>query len=170
MKRLAAPLVLLALSGATVACAAEHPLQAFFPGTDTCFSRVYDRAHLAKHPKQRVTSIQIFHPFHGATSPGDIDYRMAIRFRLKGKRGDYGPVSLYCKAQAEGTAGCFVEGDGGRITLSKGANDTLVLTLTRLQLEGEFDFSPDLAEGGDDRVLVLRKAPMKACPSNKDEG
>jgi hypothetical protein len=169
MRRLRPILTAGLLFAAGAASAAEHPLKSFFPGTDTCFSRVYDKQHLAKHPKQRVSSIQIVHPFPYATSPGRIDYRMALRFKLKGKRGDYGPISVYCEAIADGTASCFIEGDGGRLKLSKGANDTLVVTVERLELEGEFDVSPDLAKGGDDRVLVLRRAPMSACPNNKPE-
>ena len=155
------------LCAAAPALAAEHPLASFFPGTNTCYSRIYDKNHLVRHPKQRVVGVQIVHPFFAATSSEAVDYRMAISFRLKGTRDKFGPISTYCQAIADGTAKCSVEADGGRFTLSRGANNTLVITIDRLQLEGQNDFSPDLGHGGDDRVLVLQKSPMKACPDNK---
>jgi hypothetical protein len=40
---------------------------------------------------------------------------------------------------------------------------SLLLTIASMEVEGENDFSPDLAMGGDDRVVRLFAGPKSAC-------
>ena len=58
---------------------------------------------------------------------------------------------------------CSVEGDAGYFKLSPNGEGLRVTIDDRLHLEGSVSFSPDLAEGGDDRVLLLHPSPAEAC-------
>lgn len=152
----------LLIAAAGTANANEHPMKPFFPGTDTCYARTYSAAHLKSHPKQRVRVFQIVHPFAYASTDVGADFLMAVSFQLKGRKDRFGPMSTYCKGEPDGTASCTVEGDMGRFKLSRGTGNALIVTINDLSDEG----GPDLGKGGDDKVIVLHKAPMKACPRN----
>ena len=47
---------------------------------------------------------------------------------------------------------------------AEGAN--MLLTIERIEAEGPQDFSPDLAVGGDDRIVRLFPSSMKSCPKD----
>ena len=66
---------------------------------------------------------------------------------------------------AAGTVHCQLEADGGRFTMRADGHN-LLLTIERIEVEGPQDFSPDLAVGGDDRVVRLFPSPMKSCPKD----
>jgi hypothetical protein len=59
-------LVLMLASVVTATVALSLPVGAqsraplFVADQEACFGRVYDRAHLARHPNQKVTSLHIF--------------------------------------------------------------------------------------------------------------
>jgi hypothetical protein len=44
----------------TTPAGAQAPAPLFTADQEACFGRVYDRAHLASHPNQKVTSLHIF--------------------------------------------------------------------------------------------------------------
>jgi hypothetical protein len=67
----------------------------------------------------------------------------------------------FCE-DAAGTVHCQVEADSGRFTIeTEGPN--LLLRIERIEVEGPESFSPDLAVGGDDRVVRLFPAPKSSC-------
>lgn len=59
---------------------ASHPLTA---GADFCFSRSYDRKHLASHPGQTVTAVQMMgrNAWRAAPSPGNVYATLIVAFR-----------------------------------------------------------------------------------------
>ena len=154
-----------ALFAAMPAGAAEHPMKTWFAGKDVCYSRVYPASHLASHPRQRLAGIQLVHPFPYA-DPSSA-FRLGLRYSLKTRGATYGAISVGCEGNADGGLDCSIEGDQGRFRLTPGPGAALTMRIERMEVEGRQDFSPDLGQGGDDNVVILRKSPMNACPSNR---
>lgn len=76
-----------------------------------CFTRTYDRGHLAQHPNQivRAVKLRIYRP-----PPGDLSkYWFLAQFRLRGQ-DEALRTSGICNENASGLH-CFVECDGGGV-------------------------------------------------------
>lgn len=128
----------------------------------TCFARSYDSQHLASHPLQRLTQFSVRESTLGnANEPGW--FTVSLSFTLKGDPQRF-QSEAFCE-DAAGTVHCHVEADGGRFTMrADGAH--LLLNIERIEVEGPEDFSPDLARGGDDRVVLLFPSTIKSCPKD----
>lgn len=95
-----------------------------------CFVRLYDAAHMAAHPKQKVTGIAFAYvpsrTFEGEGEPQPMwdqyseipSFSAQIIVTLKGeKRTGFG--SAYCQAGSDkNQIACGIEGDGGSFTLN----------------------------------------------------
>ena len=142
--------------GAAIMAAA--PAQAallddYFGGGGSCYSRVYDRAHLASHPDQLVTEIHL-----GSSTiadPGFDGTLLEFGFTLRG--GNRYSAVAYCERN-----GCGLEGDGGNFALARDGNALQLSVGDFLALEGARDFSPDLTES-DDTVFLLYPSRASAC-------
>lgn len=146
------PLLLAAPAGAVPA------FKDWTPG-NPCYARTYDAKHLAAHPKQQLT--------HFALSASSLnpplqkgEFEVTFSFRVKGHKEVYESEGI-CRGGPL-TATCGVEADGGQFTM-KADGDGLLLTITRIAVEGETDFSPDIGVGGDDRKVRLHLAAKSAC-------
>lgn len=133
----------------------------YLKGTEVCFGRVYDAAHMNRHPRQTVTRISLIHPNPYAESR---ELQLGLALQLKEKAGWYGGISLRCDPFGTSTLSCGVEGDGGTLAIDAVGLNSVRLRLARLQLEGEQDFSGDIAAEPDNRVMMLRRLPRQACP------
>lgn len=126
----------------------------------TCFARSYDKRHLSAHPLQRLTRFSLRESTLGnPVRPGF--FAVSLSFKLKGD-----PELFQAEASCEdatGTVSCEIEADGGEFTL-RADGPNLLLTIKRMEIEGPQDFSPNLGEGGDDRVVRLMPSPRAACP------
>src|SRR5262245_23637585 len=85
------------------------------PDAFGCFTRTYDRAHLAQHPDQVVTAVmlRIYRP-----PPGNADkYWFLAQFRLRGKDGALRTNGI-CSETAQGLC-WLVEGYGGGVLVTR---------------------------------------------------
>ncbi len=125
-------------------------------GQPPCYARSYESEHLRKHPRQRLVSLMLMPAV--VAGEGDIELRFA--FRLKDDPDPYAGL-IVCREQGRGLD-CLVEGDGGALRIDRVGN-SLKLTVARWSVEGARGFSPDLGQGGDDRVILVRRAPAAVC-------
>jgi hypothetical protein len=130
-------------------------------GIRPCYARTYTGAHLAEHPRQKVTQF-----FLTASRVDDgrppRSFAMDFGFRLKGSSDLFAAMAA-CTARGDG-ATCAVEGDGGGFTLTPRPDGLLVTVETRLEVEGTESFSPNLHES-DDREFRLYASPPEECVS-----
>jgi hypothetical protein len=156
-------LVILAAAFAAAAfpALAASSLSATLGRRGACFARTYDTAHLRTHPRQTV---RVF--FLGDAGPAwrstveRGQFAVSFGFRLVGRPLDVYAGTAMCRASGGG-ATCDIEGDGGTFSVvPNGAG--LRVTVQRMELEGEHDFSPDIARA-DNRVMLLQPAAPSHC-------
>ena len=151
----------------------------FVADQEACFGRVYDRAHLAARPNQRVTSVHIFR--HLGERPEAENWRANSRdeeikrFRETGyaevqafvtfrNRTGYFHNWLVCAKEAKEGTHCSVECDGGSFDLKRESAGTVLLNNNGFSLSGcgeddEVYFSP----GRDDKVFRLEAKALAIC-------
>jgi len=111
-----------------------------------CYVRKYDPAHMNSHPNQVVTAISL----ETSRQHPDKD-RLALTLEFSVRQGAHYSAEAYCTAANDR---CSVEGDGGSFRLT-GDGPRIKLTVGDfLAIEGQEDFSPNLADS-DDRVFLL---------------
>ena len=144
------------------------------PGHKACYRRVYDKAHLAAHPKQTVTGMTFLirvvrydaqgERYHTpATKPDDwigYQFAMAVDRRREGR-------TLRTSGDCFGfdSARCSVDCDGGGVTLENPEADVLLVRLTDygIRMSGSCEGGAMLKPGSDDKVFRLAKAADKVC-------
>jgi hypothetical protein len=166
----------------------ESPLPSHLPlKTEACFGRTYDAAHLAAHPKQRVTSFYLareFKPdpnlefeqtseqemkdYDGANS--SIGVSAYVRFR--DRKGVY-TNGLSCHKYENNRVRCGVDCDGGSFNL-KISGPSLLLENEGFVVVGGCGASEDEQEneehvspGADDKVFRLDPKPAAACVAER---
>src|SRR5260370_27170063 len=110
-----------------------------------CFTRTYDRAHLAQHPDQVVTAVKlrIYRP-----PPGNADkYWFLAHFALRGKDETL-PTHGICNEKASGLR-CLVECDGGGVDVVPRARDA-TMHLDRISGPACDEDSGRVVTGGQD--------------------
>lgn len=111
-----------------------------------CFVRKYDAAHMRSHPGQLVTQISL------ETSASQTERRrLALSLEFEIRDGAHYSAEAYC-TRADDV--CSIEGDGGSFSLSRKGGQVRLSVGDFLAVEGDTDFSPDLATS-DDRVFLL---------------
>lgn len=137
-----------------------------------CFVRRYDAAHLARHPKQKVTAMKLLvtaqkpEPDHGDA------YSFQISLKHRAHHGGY-ESSGFCRhvrvapASAELRFGCGVECDGGGIDLAlKPDNNVAMVGVERLRIwphnKPDDEASEDL-DGDDDKLFRLDRTDPRDC-------
>src|SRR5439155_4998030 len=147
------------------------------------FGRIYDRAHLASHPAQKVTSIHIFRslgerreaenwradqrPKRIATFREDGRTEVEAFVTFRDRRGTFFN-SLTCNREDRNGVHCFIDCDGGSFTLKRESANTALLNNEGFVLIGgcgsdveegkEVYFSP----GKDDKVFRLERKSVEA--------
>lgn len=130
-----------------------EPLRVRFT-RETCFSRTYDDAHLAKNPKQNVRAIKIakLTPKDDAEPP-----LYPLSFRLTLRSGETVERTATCSPDSYVYA-CNLNPDKGEpgfeITLARGAGDNIVLR----DAKGAFGKLFPRKLGADDTVFRLQSA------------
>ena len=136
----------------TSVCAA--PMDELFEDYGTCYAAQYGDAHLAAHPKQRVTAIYLSN-----TARPDPKYDgVLLEFGFVLRDGELYTSRAYC---SEGDR-CSLEGDGGTFEVSMRGADIRLDVLGHLGLEGDNGWSGDLSKS-DDRVFVISRQSPRAC-------
>lgn len=110
-----------------------------------CYIRQYDAAHMRAHPDQVVRQVNL------ELSPSDAPKGttpLHLQFTLR--QGSVYGADAYCTTNDR----CLIEGDGGSFALAERGKAIRLSVGDFLALEGNEDFSPNLAES-DDRVFLL---------------
>lgn len=124
-----------------------------------CYARAYDEAHMAAHPRQRVT--QFYVTANGSEDAATHAFIVDFGFTVKDSADVYfGSAS--CDSTPD-VAKCWADGDGGTFTLEAFDGGLEVRVGPYLALEGRASFSPDLGQGGDDKVIRLYPGTQAAC-------
>jgi hypothetical protein len=144
--------------------------------TYACFVRRYDAEHLARHPKQKVSTMKLLvvagHPPEESYTP----YSFRLGFKYRHRKGDWdssgscGQIQDTDKGQ-EVKFACSVDCDGGGIAigLAKGNDATLVrVERVRIWQNSKPDEEPGtdaLTGGEDDKIFRLDRTDLKECES-----
>ena len=179
-----APVGLVALFMTTVA-AAQTVDKTFPQNRPTCHARVYDAAHLAAHPKQRVEAISFERRAREIAAEkvfiasGEMTEEIiaaTLRVRLRGDRMSH-VVQLECEGARNGARYCEVPAcPGGEIGLMPDGARAIRLSLGGKLRNGSFvahyihlnelcdGAQPAVLESGeDDHEFLLTLAPAEAC-------
>ena len=153
------------------------------PGSKGCYRRVYDKAHLAAHPKQTVTAMTFLirvvrYDAQGerhhtpATKPDDwIGYQFAMAIDRRQERRTRRTAG---DCFGNESARCSVDCDGGGVTLEKAAPDGLLVRLADdygIRLSGACEGKAVMLKPGtDDKAFRLAKVADKLCAAlEKDQ-
>jgi hypothetical protein len=124
-------------------------------GRPQCYARTYDAEHLRAHPRQRLVSMSLTGAGYGRMN------ELRYAFRLRSLKDHFTGLAV-CRPHRKG-AHCLVEGDGGDFSLAPATAGLRLAVGRKWTVEGANGFSPDLARGGDDRIVLLRRAQPAAC-------
>lgn len=181
---------ILSAMGSAFAEENQSPLPTHLPlGKEACYGRVYDANHLAKHPKQLVASLHLFHDLAPDQNTEDepltreellknelesssINVNAFVRFR--NRKGVYWNT-LSCNRSADGKlTRCGIDCDGGSFTLQP-RQKNLALTNEGFVLVGgcgasdeEYDNQVHLLPGADDKTFLLEPLPLAQCAALRD--
>jgi hypothetical protein len=189
MRNLAVALLLAATALPLPASAQSRP-PLFTADREACFGRVYDRAHLASHPQQKVTSVHILRSL--GERPEAENWRPDQReqiintFREDGRTNVSAFVNfrdrkatfyntLGCEKEGKDGAFCAIDCDGGSFRLTRESVNAVLLNNNGFVLIGgcgddveegkEVFFSP----GKDDKVFRLENKPIAACRAEEQK-
>jgi hypothetical protein len=154
--------VCFALGGLAMPVQADSVANLFDNGTAAgCYKRTYDKAHMAKHPNQMVTMIEL--AYAPATDPAYIEGFGPIAFGLSvltrsSQNEIVGNVAL-CRNEGQAVF-CGMEGDGGAFIVTRAGP-----TKIRLDISVELTFETDrfISLGSDDKIFVLEKTAARNC-------
>jgi hypothetical protein len=163
---------------ATAALAASFPALAASAGDATvfgkvpaggklyaCYTRAYDKAHLASHPKQNTRDMALF--VNAADEDGS-QYVLTIGVHFR-KSPKLFQVSGGCSRSddGKGTLHCGVECDGGQIDVSVKNEKSVLVSIP----DGARTWDPESGDdppanirfGVDDKLFRLDRASLKDC-------
>lgn len=147
-------------------------------GARACYFRVYDAAHLAKHPRQKVTEMRFRLAYHVHEPDqffpaGQRNYYFQLDARLRDQKKMLS-ASGECMLQ-DGQIFCGVECDGGGVMIDRSRRDRLLVDLEsvgRIRMAPPCDDGEeegyDLLPGEDDRTFLLDGDLASACPAYED--
>lgn len=122
-----------------------------------CFHRVYDAAHLRRHPRQKVTRMTAIAYLAQRPDGEENVVNIDVAFRKAGTVRQYSGV---CRDGASGLD-CALECDGGSFAIAARGGDAILLTIER-RFEA-CDGDGDALFGDDDRAFRLVRTDMRAC-------
>jgi SH3-like domain-containing protein len=123
------------------------------------YMRVYDQAHLAAHPDQLVTHVDL----SIVRSSGYYKHNFTLHMRLR-DRNELLKTEGYCKKDGRGLR-CLVECDGGGIRIEP-RGDNVMMHLERIRMvtcdqdiDSVIDGGEEVRGGKDDRAFHLYRVP-----------
>src|SRR5262249_55735751 len=172
------------------AIAQQNRSPIFTADKEACYGRVYDRAHLASHPQQRVTSIHVLRSLgerpEAENWQPDQREELIKRFREDGSADVLAFVnfrdrkgtfynSLTCNKEGPKGTLCYIDCDGGSFTLKRANQGAVLLENEGFVLVGgcaeevaegkEIYFQP----GKDDKVFRLDSKPVAVCRAEEQK-
>jgi hypothetical protein len=150
------------------------------PKAYACFVRRYDAAHMAEHPKQKVTVLKVLITSEKLEDDKYLNYSFRLGVNFRDKPGDFdssgdcghAPTVRNPDNDPGPAAGidfqCNVDCDGGGIAVSLANNDNaLMVKLDRMRIwkSTDPDGAPDrFMEGGaDDKIFRLDRVSLDEC-------
>ena len=141
--------------------------------TYACFVRRYDAAHLAQHPKQKVSAMKLLVKAEIAPEEQDkINYSFQLGVKYRHRPGNF-DSSGYCRhvvAEEKGGEihfGCGVECDGGGIDVAMKDDKSAIVELERVRMwdrkKPDEMGDNDLEAGADDKTFRVDRADLSEC-------
>ena len=137
-------------------------------GATTCWSRAYDGRHMAAHPDQQVTAMDLAVTYMAESNIGPAQYVFRLEAQMRdGRRGEaIGP----CMADGD-QMWCGVECDGGGVYVSTRSGGNVVVDLERRGAiwmstgcgEENFEEGFSLQSGLDDKQFLLSELLPQFC-------
>jgi hypothetical protein len=125
-----------------------------------CFARVYDKAHLEKHPDQLVTAVKL----HIRKWKDEKSFEFALKVKIRGRNETLHTGGLCHKG--ESGLSCSVECDGGGINVVP-RGDHAMMYVERIRMatcDSDYvDSGEDLSGGKDDRIFRLNRVDKREC-------
>jgi hypothetical protein len=147
-----------------------------------CFVRRYDAAHMAQHPKQKVTVMKLLITAEMVPDDKVLEYSFRLGVNFRDRPGDFDssgdcghaavtkvPDNAETVIPAGVDISCGVDCDGGGVTVSLANNDAslIVKPIDRIRIwKGK---NPDesaataLNAGADDKVFRLDRTKLDEC-------
>jgi hypothetical protein len=140
-----------------------------------CFVRLYDAAHLARHPRQKVNAMKLLITAGKVAEDEILNYSFRLGLAFRNRPGDFDSsgdcghaqetLSPDNKAQLDCSVDC--EGGGISVELARDSKSTKIrldtIRIWRNNKPDEDGFS--LSGGADDRVFRLDRASLEQCRS-----
>jgi len=140
-----------------------------------CFVRLYDAAHLARHPRQKVNAMKLLITAEKVAEDEILNYSFRLGLAFRNRPGDFDSsgdcghaqetLSPDNKAQVDCSVDC--EGGGISVELARDGKSTKIrldtIRIWRNNKPDEDGFS--LSGGADDRVFRLDRASLEQCRS-----
>ena len=140
-----------------------------------CFVRLYDAAHLARHPLQKVNAMKLLITAEKLTEDEALNYsfRLGLAFRNRpgnfDSSGDCGHVKETLSPDNKAQLGCSVDCEGGGISVElAGDSKSTKIRLDTIRIwhnNKPDDDGFSLSGGADDRVFRLDRASLEQCRS-----
>jgi hypothetical protein len=138
-----------------------------------CFVRKYDVAHLAQHPKQKVSTMKLLMTAEIPSDASTFNYsfRLGVKYRNRSTNlesfGDCGHVVAENTGQ-EIRFGCGVDCDGGGLGVAMAKDDkSAIVELARVRIwkrnTAPEETAEDLIAGDDDAKFRLGRAELREC-------
>jgi hypothetical protein len=143
------------------------------PKSHACFARVYDAAHLARHPKQTVREMTLLVTAEKVPEDEKLNYSFSLSLNLRDRpekfvsSGDCGhPVASAVSADKL-HLGCGVDCDGGGISVELADHDKAIMVrLDRVRIwsnNNPEDNSRSLTSDTDDGAFRLVRTSLDDC-------
>lgn len=140
-----------------------------------CFVRRYDAEHLARHPKQKVSSMKLLISAEYDKEDKQLHNSFRLGFRYRHRSGDFdssGSCShtVFTKHGNEVHLGCGVDCEGGGIGVALSKDDkSAIVRLARVRVwqnnKPDDDAEESLVSGADDKIFRLDRTDTSDCAS-----
>ncbi|MCX7299569.1 MAG: hypothetical protein NTX73_04170 [Rhodobacterales bacterium] len=141
--------------------AAQSLRESMLTDAPFCFARTYDKAHLAAHPDQTVTTFRIS---PHSEVPQNVANGVVLLVQVE-RRGSAEVLTGAGYCTVGKIADCGMEGDAGSFTIEPRDRESLLLRVGQfgITFEGQRDFVTLEGDRGDDREFLLHRADPAVC-------
>lgn len=139
-----------------------------------CFTRRYDADHLARHPKQKVSAMQLLMTAEIPPGEREMTYSFRLGVSYRDRPGDFDSSGSCEHARVNAAGGeirynCPVDCEGGGIEIAMAKDDkAAIVRLTRITV-WQRDNKPDaeagdaLVAGADDKIFRVDRSDVADC-------
>ncbi|WP_035643382.1 hypothetical protein [Bradyrhizobium sp. ORS 375] len=139
-----------------------------------CFTRRYDADHLARHPKQKVSAMQLLVTAEIPPGEREMTYSLRLGVNYRDRSGDFDSSGSCEHARATDAPGeirynCPVDCEGGGIEIAMSKDDkSAIVRLSRITV-WQRDNKPDseagdaLVAGADDKIFRVDRSDVADC-------